>query len=49
MAEENKKPTEGKKNKKPDLKKPKFSAYWIYGALLVFFLAIFLSGGSNLT
>lgn len=35
------------KNKKPDLKKPKFSPYWIYGSIFVIFLALQLSGGSN--
>ena len=28
------------KNKKPDLKKPKFSPYWIYGSIFVIFLAL---------
>lgn len=33
-------------NTKPDPRKPKFSAYWIYGAIIIFFLAInFFSGG----
>jgi cell division protease FtsH len=40
MAEEN-------KNKKPEIKKPKFSAYWIYGAIFIVFLAIQIFGGSN--
>jgi len=40
MAEEN-------KNKKPEIKKPKFSAYWIYGAIFIVFLGIQIFGGSN--
>jgi cell division protease FtsH len=39
--------SKNKKDKKPDLKKPKFSPYWIYGSIFVIFLALQLSGGSN--
>ena len=40
MAEEN-------KDKKPDIKKPKFSAYWIYGAIFLVFIGIqFFGSGS---
>jgi len=38
MAEENK--------KKPEIKKPKFSAYWIYGAIILVFLGIQFFGNS---
>ena len=41
------KDSKDKKNKKPDLKKPKFSPYWIYGSIFVIFLALQLTGGSN--
>ena len=41
------KDSKNKKDKKPDLKKPKFSPYWIYGSIFVIFLALQLSGGSN--
>tara|TARA_R110002110_G_scaffold61285_6_gene172235 strand:- start:3237 stop:5186 length:1950 start_codon:yes stop_codon:yes gene_type:complete len=40
MAEDN-------KNKKPEIKKPKFSAYWIYGAIFLVFIGIqFFGSGS---
>jgi len=40
MAEEN-------KNKKPEIKKPKFNAYWIYGAIFLVFIGIqFFGSGS---
>ena len=40
MADEN-------KDRKPEIKKPKFSAYWIYGAIFLVFIGIqFFSGGS---
>ena len=39
--------SKNKKDKKPDLKKPKFSPYWIYGSIFVIFLALQLSGGSS--
>jgi cell division protease FtsH len=40
MAEEN-------KDKKPEIKKPKFSAYWIYGAIFLIFIGIqFFGSGS---
>ena len=40
MAEEN-------KNKKPEIKKPKFSAYWIYAAIFLVFIGIqFFGSGS---
>ncbi|MFT5237704.1 MAG: ATP-dependent metalloprotease FtsH [Flavobacteriaceae bacterium] len=40
MAEEN-------KDKKPEIKKPKFSAYWIYGAIFLVFIGIqFFGSGS---
>ncbi len=36
-----------KENKKPENKKPKFSAYWIYGAIFLVFIGIqFFGGGS---
>lgn len=41
------KDSKNKKDKKPDLKKPKFSPYWIYGSIFVIFLALQLSGGSS--
>ena len=31
------------KNKKPDLKKPKFSPYWIYGSIFVIFISSFVT------
>ncbi len=35
------------KNKKPELKKPKFNSYWIYAAIIIVFIGIqFLGGGS---
>ena len=38
---------EGKKDKKPEIKKPKFSAYWIYGAIFLVFIGIqFFGSGS---
>jgi ATP-dependent metalloprotease FtsH len=42
-----KKDSKDKKSKKPDLKKPKFSPYWIYGSIFVIFLALQFSGGNN--
>ncbi|MGJ8666756.1 MAG: ATP-dependent zinc metalloprotease FtsH [Patiriisocius sp.] len=48
MAEDKKSPKENK-GKKPDMKKPKFSPYWIYGSIFLIFIAIQLSGGSNWT
>ena len=40
MADEN-------KDKKPEIKKPKFSAYWIYGAIFMIFIGIqFFGSGS---
>jgi ATP-dependent metalloprotease FtsH len=38
---------ENKKDNKPEIKKPKFSAYWIYGAILVVFIGIQIFGGSS--
>ena len=32
--------------KKPDLKKPKFSPYWIYAAILLGFLGLQFFGGN---
>ena len=46
MADDTKN-SKDKKDKKPDLKKPKFSPYWIYGAIFVIFLGLQLSGGSS--
>ena len=46
MADQTK-DSKNKKDKKPDLKKPKFSPYWIYGSIFVIFLALQLSGGSS--
>lgn len=38
---------EGNKDKKPEIKKPKFSAYWIYGAIFLVFIGIqFFGSGS---
>jgi ATP-dependent metalloprotease FtsH len=38
---------EDKKNKKPEIKKPKFNAYWIYGAIFLVFIGIqFFGSGS---
>lgn len=34
-------------NKKPENKKPKFNAYWIYAAVILVFLGIQLIGGSS--
>ena len=36
-----------KPNKKIEPKKPKFSAYWIYGAIIIIFLGINFLGGSG--
>jgi len=41
MAEEN------KKNNKPEIKKPKFSPYWIYAAIFLAFIGIQFFGGSS--
>lgn len=49
MANDKKQDSRDKNNKKPDLKKPKFNAYWIYGALAFFFLAFYFTGGSNMS
>ncbi len=38
---------EDKKNKKNDIKKPKFSSYWIYIAIILLFFGIQFFGGSN--
>lgn len=43
MAEENK----NSNNKKKDIKKPKFSAYWIYAAIILVFLGMQFFGSSN--
>ncbi|RMA57851.1 ATP-dependent zinc metalloprotease FtsH [Ulvibacter antarcticus] len=38
---------EGNKDKKPEIKKPKFSAYWIYAAIFLVFIGIqFFGSGS---
>jgi len=38
---------EGNKDNKPEIKKPKFSAYWIYGAIFLVFIGIqFFGSGS---
>jgi ATP-dependent metalloprotease FtsH len=42
MAEDN-------KNKKPEVKKPKFNSYWIYGAIILIFLGIQIFGGNSWT
>ena len=34
-------------NKKPELKKPKFNQNWIFAAITIVFLGIFLSGGGS--
>ncbi len=34
-------------NKKPEIKKPKFNAYWIYAAIILVFLGIQFFGGSS--
>jgi cell division protease FtsH len=34
-------------NKKPEIKKPKFNAYWIYAAIIVVFLGIQIFGGDS--
>jgi cell division protease FtsH len=39
--------TKNTKDKRPDNKKPKFSPYWIYGAILVVFIALQFTGGSS--
>ena len=36
-----------KENRKPENKKPKFNAYWIYAAVIMVFLGIQLIGGSS--
>jgi len=38
-----------KKDKKPELKKPKFSSYWIIAAIVIGFLALNIFGGGGLT
>ncbi|MBT0609075.1 ATP-dependent zinc metalloprotease FtsH [Aequorivita echinoideorum] len=38
---------EDKKNKKNDIKKPKFNNYWIYVAIIVLFFGINIFGGSS--
>ncbi|MDT0555969.1 ATP-dependent zinc metalloprotease FtsH [Patiriisocius hiemis] len=38
---------EKKNNKKPDLKKPKFNAYWIYAAIILVILGIQFFGGNS--
>ncbi|MFC7358346.1 ATP-dependent zinc metalloprotease FtsH [Jejudonia soesokkakensis] len=38
-----------KKDKKPEIKKPKFNATWIYIAITVIFLGIFFTGGNSWT
>ncbi|MAT90775.1 MAG: peptidase M41 [Flavobacteriaceae bacterium] len=38
-----------KENKKPENKRPKFNAYWIYAAIILIFLGIQFFGGSSLT
>jgi len=43
MAEENNKDNK----KKPEIKKPKFNAYWIYAAIILVFFAIQFFGGSS--
>jgi len=43
MADENKKDNK----KKPEIKKPKFNAYWIYAAIILVFFAIQFFGGSS--
>jgi len=40
MAEEN-------NNKRPEIKKPKFSAYWIYGAIFLIFISIQIFGSGS--
>ena len=34
-------------NKKPDMKKPRFNAYWIYAAIIMIFLGIQFFGGNS--
>ncbi len=34
-------------NKKPEIKKPKFNQNWIFGAIIVVFLGLMLSGGGS--
>jgi len=36
-----------KENKKPEAKKPKFNAYWIYAAIILVFLGIQFFGGNS--
>ena len=36
-------------NKKPEIKKPKFNAYWIYAAIILVFLGIQIFGGNSWT
>lgn len=36
-------------NNKPDLRKPRFNAYWIYAAIILVFLALQFLGGSSWT
>ncbi len=36
-------------NKKPEIKKPRFNAYWIYAAIIMIFLGIQFFGGSSLS
>jgi cell division protease FtsH len=38
---------EDKKNKKTEIKKPKFNTYWIYGAILLVFIGIQLFGSGT--
>ena len=35
------------KNKKPEIKKPKFSAYWLYAAIFLVFIGIQFFGGNS--
>ena len=34
-------------NKKPELKKPKFNSYWIYGAIIIVFIGLNVFGGGS--
>jgi hypothetical protein len=36
-------------NKKPEVKKPKFNAYWIYAAIILGIIGIQIFGGTSLT
>jgi len=36
-----------KEDKKPEIKKPKFNAYWIYAAIILIFIGIQFFGGSS--